>query len=83
MAAQKTSSELQSESYKGLYSHQPSFNIFLERTMCEALDDHEGSISIGGRLITDEGIVIIAEEEEEADVLLTVTRQPPQGAKWR
>ena len=27
------------------------FNIFLERIMCEALDDHEGSFSIGGRLI--------------------------------
>ena len=26
------------------------FNIFLERNMCEALDDHEGSVSIGGRL---------------------------------
>ena len=29
------------------------FNIFLERIMCEALDDGEGSVSIGGRLITD------------------------------
>ena len=28
------------------------FNIFLERIMCKALDDHEGSVSIGGRLIT-------------------------------
>ena len=28
------------------------FNIFLERIMCEALDDHEGSVSIGERLIT-------------------------------
>ena len=28
------------------------FNIFLERIMCEALDDHEGSVSIGGRPIT-------------------------------
>ena len=28
------------------------FNIFLERIMCEALDDHKGSVSIGGRLIT-------------------------------
>ena len=28
------------------------FNIFLERNMCEALDDNEGSVSIGGRLIT-------------------------------
>ena len=28
------------------------FNIFVERIMCEALDDHEGSVSIGGRPIT-------------------------------
>ena len=28
-------------------------NTFLGRIMCEALDDHEGSVSIGGRLITD------------------------------
>ena len=27
------------------------FNIFLERVLCEALDYHEGSVSIGGRLI--------------------------------
>ena len=43
-------------------------NIFLERTMCEALDDHDGSVSIGGRLITDfpfaDDIVVNAEEEE-------------------
>ena len=49
------------------------FNIFLERIMGEALDDHEGSVSIGGRLITNFGfaddIVVNAEEEEEAGVL--------------
>ena len=28
------------------------FNTFLERIICEALDDHEGSVSIGVRLIT-------------------------------
>ena len=28
------------------------FNIFVERIMCEVLDDQEGSVSIGGRLIT-------------------------------
>ena len=43
------------------------FNIFLERIMCEALDDHEGSVSIGGRLITKfrfaDDIVVNAEEE--------------------
>ena len=37
--------------------------------MCEALDDHIGSISIGGRLITNfrfaDDIVVNAEEEEE------------------
>ena len=52
----------------------PLFNIFLERIMCEALDDHEGSVSIGGRLITNfrfaDYIVVNAEEEEEAGVLV-------------
>ena len=42
--------------------------------MCEALDDHEGSVSIGGRLITNflfaDDIVVNAEEEEEAGVLI-------------
>ena len=50
------------------------FNIFLERIMCEALDDHEGSVSIGGRLITNfrfaDDIVVNADEEEEAGVLI-------------
>ena len=50
------------------------FSIFLERIMCEALDDHEGSVSIGGRLITNfrfaDDIVVNAEEEEEAGVLV-------------
>ena len=50
-----------------------AFNIFLERILCEPLDDHEGSVSIGGRLITNfrfaDDIVINA-EEEEAGVLV-------------
>ena len=41
--------------------------------MCEVLDDHEGSVSIGGQLITKfrfaDDIVVNAEEEEEAGVL--------------
>ena len=45
------------------------FNIFLERIMCEALDDHDGSVSIGERLVTNfrfaDDIVVNAEEEEE------------------
>ena len=59
------------------------FNIFLERIMCEALGDHEDSISIGGRLIINfrfaDDIVVNAKEEEEAGVLI----EPPQGTKWR
>ena len=50
------------------------FNIFLERIMCEALDDHEGSVSIRGQLITNlrfaDDIVVNAEEEEEAGILV-------------
>ena len=42
--------------------------------MCEALDDHEGSVSIVGRLITNfrfaDDIVVKAEEEEEAGILI-------------
>ena len=40
--------------------------------MCEALDNHEGNITIGGRLITNfrfaDDIVVNVEEEEEARV---------------
>ena len=50
------------------------FDIVLKRIMCETLDDHEGSISIGGRPITNfcfaDNIVVNAEEEEEAGVLV-------------
>ena len=42
--------------------------------MCEALDDHEDSVSIGGRLITNfrfaDDIVVNAEVEIEAGVLV-------------
>ena len=42
--------------------------------MCEAFDDHEGSVDIGGRLITNfrfaDDIVVNAEEKKEAGVLV-------------
>ena len=42
--------------------------------MCEALDDHDGNVSIEGRLITKfrfaDDIVVNAEDEEEARVLV-------------
>ena len=55
--------------------------------MCEALDDHEGSVRIGGRFITNfrfaDEIVVNAEEEEGAGVLLDRLEEPPHGTKWR
>ena len=53
--------------------------------MCEALDDHEGSISIGGRLIANfrfaDDIVVNAEEEEEAGVLIDRLDRTTTGYK--
>ena len=58
---------------QGCLLSQTLFNIFLERIMCEALDDHEGSVSIRERFITNfrfaNDIVVNAEEEEAAGVL--------------
>ena len=45
------------------------FNIFLERIMTDALEDHQGTVSIGGRTITNllfaDGIDGLAGKEEE------------------
>ena len=45
------------------------FTIFLERIMTDALEDHEGTVSIGGRIITNlrfaDDIDGLAGEEEE------------------
>ena len=45
------------------------FNIFLERKMADALEDHEGTVSIGGRTITNlrfaEDIDGLAGQEQE------------------
>ena len=53
--------------------------------MCKALNDHEGSVSIGGRLITNfrfaDDIVVNAEQEEEAGVL--IDRLDKTTTKWR
>ena len=49
------------------------FNIFLERIMTDALEDHEDTVSIGGRTITDlrfaDDIDGLAGEEELAKVV--------------
>ena len=45
------------------------FNIFLEKIMTDALEDHEGTVSTEGRTITDlcfaDDIDVLAGEEEE------------------
>ena len=50
------------------------FNIFLERIMPDALEEHDGKVSIGGRNITNlrfaDDIDALAEEEQELEVLV-------------
>ena len=51
-AAFETGSEQQLESDRGCLLSPTLFNIFLERIMTDGLEDHEGTVSIGGRTIT-------------------------------
>ena len=50
------------------------FNIFLERIMSDALEEHEGKVSIGGRNITNlrfaDDIDALAEEEQGLEALI-------------
>ena len=50
------------------------FNIFLERIMSDALEEHDGKVSIGGRNITSlrfaDDIDALAEEEQELEALV-------------
>ena len=50
------------------------FNIFLERIMSDALEEHDGKVSIGGRNITNlrfaDDIDALAEEEQELEDLV-------------
>ena len=50
------------------------FNVFLERIVSDALEEHDGKVSIGGRNITDlqfsDGIDALAEEEQELEALV-------------
>ena len=53
------------------------FNIFLERIMSDALEEHDGKVSIGGRNITNQrfadDIDSLAEEEQELEALVDKT----------
>ena len=50
------------------------FNIFLEQIMSDALEEHAGKVSIGGRNITNlrfaDDIHALAEEEQELEALV-------------
>ena len=50
------------------------FNIFLERIMSDALEEHDGKVRIGGRIITNlrfaDDIDALAEEEQELEALV-------------
>ena len=51
------------------------FNIFLEQIMSDAMEEHNGKVSIGGRNITNlcfaDDIDALAEEEQERTKLIT------------
>ena len=63
------------------------FHIFLERIMSDALEEHDGKVSIGGRNITNlrfaDDIDALAEEEQELEALVEVSTKPAQGIRWR
>ena len=50
------------------------FNIFLERIMSDALEEHDGKVSIGGKNITNlrfaDDIDALAEEKQELEALV-------------
>ena len=62
------------------------FNIFLERVITDALEDHEGTVSIAGRTITNlrfaDDIDGLAGEKEQLANLSVLTK-PPQTTAWR
>ena len=72
-AALETASEQQLEFDRDVYCPAAPFNIFLERIMTDALEYHEGTVSIGGRTITNlrfaENIDGLAGEEELANLV--------------
>ena len=63
------------------------FNIFLKRIMTDALEDHESTVNIGGRAITNlhfaDDINGLAGEEEELAKLVSVSTKPLQPTAWR
>ena len=61
------------------------FNIFFERIMSDALEEHDGKVSIGGKNITNlrfaYDIDALAEEEQELEALVESLHKPSQDIK--
>ena len=55
--------------------------------MSDALEEHDGKVSIGGRNITNRrfagDIDALAEEEQELEALVESLDKPAQGIRWR
>ena len=55
--------------------------------MSDALEEHAGKCSIGGRNITNlrfaDDIDALAEEEQELEALIESLDKPAQGIRWR
>ena len=60
---------------------------FLERIMSDALEEHDGKVSIGGRNITNlrfaDDIVALAEEEQELEALVESVDKTCTSIRWR
>ena len=70
----KATSAVQMNGSIGEWFRTTLFNIFLERIMSDALEEHDGKVSIGGRNITNlrfaDDIDALAEEEQELEALV-------------
>ena len=73
MAAQENASEQQLESGNDVFLDPPSSTFFLERIEADALEEHDGKISISGRTVANlrfvDDIDALAEEEQELEAL--------------
>ena len=63
------------------------FDIFLKRTMSDALEEQDAKVSIGGRNITNlrfaDGIYALAEEEQELEALVESPDKTRTRYRWR
>ena len=85
----KVTSAVQMNSSTGEWFRTPTFfNIFLKQIMTDALEEHDGKVSIGGRNIINwrfaDDIDALAEEEQELEALVeSLILKPAQGIKRR